>query len=212
MEKAVDVKPVIELLELHRNSFFAAAKFAEATAHPVPSDTRAWSQILVSCLTGIDGIARKKGLDLSDGSDVKAANVWLAIDTPRFNGCIKSGRKGEKGGLHCLDGMPHLFFVMWDTNPASDTERCRVWAVRPGEDEVFRRMCAEWYAQRDRGVIQSDNFQLHPPRNLDSDVFRNTCGNLNYPLLFQADWTGSGYEVTTYNPDVLENGGCTPAD
>jgi hypothetical protein len=89
---------VIELLNTHHDSFWAAAEFATETDHPVPSDTRAWSQILVSLLTKTKGIARKKGADLVDGSDVKAANVWLAIDTPRFNGCLKSGRKGAEGG------------------------------------------------------------------------------------------------------------------
>jgi hypothetical protein len=163
-------------------------------------------------LTGIQGLARKKGADLSDGSDVKAANVWLAIDTPRFNGCVKSGRKSEKGDLHCLDGMPYLFFVMWDTSPTTNTERCRVWVVRPGKDKAFREICTKWYQQRAQGIIRSDNFQLHPPRNLDSNTFRNRCGNLNYPLLFRADWRGSDYEVTVHDPDVLTNGRCTPVD
>ena len=57
----------------------------------MPVDLRGWSQIIVSVLTGIKGIARKKGADLEDGSDVKAANTWEAIDTPRFNGVIKAG-------------------------------------------------------------------------------------------------------------------------
>jgi len=129
---SANLQLIIQLLNEHRKSFYSAAKFAEQTAHPVPSDTRAWSQILVSLLTGIKGIARKKGADLSDGSDVKAANVWLAIDTPRFNGCIKAGRKGEAGGMHCLDSVPFLFFVMWDKEPVQHRDRCRVWVVRPG--------------------------------------------------------------------------------
>ena len=99
---------------MHRKSFYDAIEVANKTAHPVPSDTRAWSQILVSLLTGINGIARKKGADLADGSDVKAANLWQAIDTPRFNGCIKSGRKGDMGNIEGRNEMPHLFFVMWD--------------------------------------------------------------------------------------------------
>jgi hypothetical protein len=203
-----DLSAVLELLRLHRDSFYAAEPYARKTAHPVPSDTRAWSQILVSLLTGIRGIAQKKGADLEDGSDVKAANVWHAIDTPRFNGCIKSGRKGAKGSIATLDPMPYLFFVMWDQEPNKARDRCRVWVVRPGSDRVFRAMATKWYEQRAQGVIRSDNFQLHPPRNLDSDVFRNTCGNLIYPLLFRADWTGSGYEVITSNPSLLETGTC----
>ena len=202
---------VLELLRQHRQSFCAAAKFAADTEHPVPSDTRAWSQIVVSLLTGIKGIARKKGADLANGSDVKAANVWLAIDTPRFNGCLKAGRKGVRGSVALLDDMPYLFFVMWDTEPKHRRDRCRVWVVRPSQDRVFRAMAGKWYKQREDGIIVSDNFQLHPPRNLDSDVFRNKCGNLNYPLLFRAEWTGEAYEVVTYDPRVLKSGSCSPA-
>lgn len=207
---SAELEVVKDLLKVHRRSFYDAAKFAQDTAHPVPCDTRAWSQVLVSHLTGIKGIARKKGADFEDGSDVKAANVWLAIDTPRFNGCLKSGRKGTKGCIESLDGMPYLFFVMWDHRPSDRRERCRVWVVRAEDDPVFRGICSKWYAQRDAGEIRSDNFQLHPPRNLDSDVFRNTCGNLKYPLLFRADWTGDEYEIVTYCPEVLRSGRCGP--
>ena len=213
MPEAKPSHVVLELLTLHHDSFFAAAKFAEATAHPVPCDTRAWSQILVSALTGVKGIARKKGADLENGSDVKAANVWLAIDTPRFNGCLKSGRKGAKGNMDSLDGMPNLFFVLWDYAATTQNKRCRVWVVRPQKDPLFRKLCEAWYGQRDAGIIKSDNFQLHPPRNLDTNVFRNTCGNLNYPLLLCAEWNddAKGYKVVSYAPDVLTAGKCTAA-
>lgn len=211
MPEAKPPQSVLDLLKVHHESFFAAAKFAEATAQPVPCDTRAWSQILVSALTGVKGIARQKGADFEDGSDVKAANVWLAIDTPRFNGCLKSGRKGEKGSIACLDCMPYLFFVLWDYAAKTKNERCRVWVVRPQKDRLFRAMCETWYKQRDDGTIISDNFQLHPPRNLDTDVFRNTCGNLNYPLMLCAEWNGNGYRIITYKPDVLQSGACGQA-
>lgn len=198
----------LELLKVHRDSFHGAVPFAVATKHPVPSDTRAWSQILMSLLTGIPGLGRKKGADLADGSDVKAANVWQAIDTPRFNGVLKSGRVGEPGSIACLDGMPFLFLVLWDNEPSGGAERCRVWAVRPRVDAEFRSMCGDWYAKRDTGEIRSHNFQLHPPRNLDANVIRNTCGNLEYPLLFCAVWDGTTYQVRTFNPDVLQTGAC----
>ena len=152
---------VLSLLDAHHEAFFAAKSFADKTFHPVPCDTRAWSQILVSLLTGINGRERKKGTDLIDGSDVKAANCWSAIDTP------------------------YIFFVLWD----DDTEghpRCRIWCVRPGRDKVFRAMCKKWYDGKVAGTIKSDNFQLHPPRYRDENVFRNECGNLSYPLLFCA--------------------------
>jgi hypothetical protein len=104
MKHAAVPPEVIELLTLHRQSFYDAAKIAETTAHPVPTDTRSWSQILVSLLTGIKGMARKNGADLADGSDVKAANLWLAIDTPRFNGCVKSGRRETREAWRASTG------------------------------------------------------------------------------------------------------------
>lgn len=211
MPRDTQLDEALKLLNLHRTSFAHAVPYATSTKHPVPTDTRAWSQILVSLLTGIDGIARKKGADLADGSDVKAANVWEAIDTPRFNGCIKSGRKGEVGSISCLDDQPYLFFVMWDYEPTSQTERCRVWVVRTQVDPVFRGICELWYRKRDEGLIRSDNFQLHPPRNLNSNTFRNTCGNLDYPLLFRAEWNGSEFVVSEYNLFVLDSGVCSPA-
>ena len=66
---------VIEFLNLHRQAFFDAAPYADETEHPNPSDSKSWSQILVSLLTDTKGLARKKGADLADGSDVKAANT-----------------------------------------------------------------------------------------------------------------------------------------
>src|SRR6266446_6392100 len=99
----------LELLDLHYRSFYGVAEIARETDHPVPVDTRAWSQILVSVLTGIKGLKRKKGADLVDGSDVKGANTWEAIDTPRFNGVIKAGTQSATAGrLESLDAMPFL--------------------------------------------------------------------------------------------------------
>jgi len=82
-------------------------------------DTRGWSQVLASILSGIKGLERKKGADLDDGSDVKGANTWKAIDTPRFNGVIKAGTKAATSDkLESLDDMPCLYLVLWD-----ETER-----------------------------------------------------------------------------------------
>lgn len=181
--------------------------------HPNPTDTRAWSQILISCLTGIPGLGRKKGADLADGSDVKAANVWDAIDTPRFNGCIKAGTQASSSdSISSLDHMPNLYFVLWDKNPLSRKPRCRVWVVRTQHDPEFRRIAGIWYGKKDRGEIVSNNFQLHPPRNLNSNVFRNSCGNLEYPLLFSAEYSGASYELTHFNGAIVNSGCCTKLD
>src|SRR3990167_1959537 len=93
-----EVSNALALLDLHFDSFYAAEPFAQRTGHPVPVDTRGWSQILVSTLTSTKGLERKKGADLDDGSDVKGANTWSAIDTPRFNGVIKAGTKATTSG------------------------------------------------------------------------------------------------------------------
>jgi len=142
-------------------------------------DTRGWSQIIVSTLIGVKGLARQKGADLADGSDVKGANTWKAIDTPRFNGVIKAGTKADVSDkLDSLDGMPHLYLVLWDETVRS-TARCRIWVVRTQRDKLFRGMCASWYVKRASGEIRSNNFQLHPPRGRDTNIIRNTCGNLS---------------------------------
>ena len=201
----------LAFLKMHRSSFMAAKPYADENGHTTPTDTKSWSQILVSMVTGVTGLERKKGADLSDGSDVKAANTWDAIDTPRFNGVIKAGTKSDKAGkLEYLDDLPNLYFVLWDNQPETNKERCRIWVVRPQNDAVFRGICSLWYTQREQGIIKSDNFQLHPPRGKNSNIFRNTCGNLEYPLLFEAVWNSEKdlYEITEYNPCVISIGQC----
>ena len=207
------LKEAMDLLDLHYDAFFGIADIAEKTGHPVPMDTRGWSQILVSLIVGIRGVDRQKGPDLADGSDVKAANTWNAIDTPRFNGVLKAGTKAlTSDEIASLDTMPHLYFVLWDNAPNKDA-RCRVWAVRTQKDEPFRDMAERWYEKKRNGVIRSDNFQLNPPRGQDGDVFRNTCGNLSYPKLFDATRSSSdeSYKLHTYAVDVLSTGVCVPA-
>src|SRR6266496_5241771 len=203
------VRDSLELLNVHFKMFEGVLPYAEKYGHPHPTDTRGWSQILISALTGIMGLKRKKGTDLEDGSDVKGANTWAAIDTPRFNGVIKAGTKGVSAGtLASLDSMPYLFFVLWDNEPESKEERCRVWSVRTQKDRIFREMASTWYRKRDCGEIISNNFQLHPPRNRNTNIFTNRCGNLEYPLLFEARRRRNGFECTVYRPEVLESGAC----
>jgi hypothetical protein len=205
------VADALALLDAHYEAFFTAKALADKTCHPVPCDTRAWSQILVSLLTGINGREREKGSDLRDGSDVKAANCWSAIDTPRFNGAIPAGRLSETSrkaeDVSALDDTPYIFFVMWDDDTLK-RPRCRIWCVRPGQDPVFRAMCQRWYEQRASGAIRSTNFQLHPPRFQDHNIIRNTCGNLEYPLLFCAIQNNGKFEQMYYDPSVLTSGLC----
>ena len=211
--KATDPRrAVLEVLDLHHDAFWAAALHAKKTGHPVPSDTRGWSQILISVLTGVRGRDRGKGADLVDGSEVKGANTWEAIDTPRFNGVIKAGTKARAAGkLESLDETPYLFLVLWDHSPTTRRPRCRVWCVRPQRDRAFRTMCKKWYDKREKGQIASDNFQLHPPRGRDSDEIRNECGNLMYPLLLCAERAKDGYKATQFHPEIMKTGECKPS-
>lgn len=202
------IDKALKLLDEHHDAFHSMVEVARETGHPVPMDTRGWSQIIVSVLTGIRGLARKKGADLADGSDVKGANTWEAIDTPRFNGVIKAGTRAvHSDRIESLDSMPALFFVLWDKN-ANGRCRCRIWVVRTQIDAEFRRICEAWYAGKATGAIRSTNFQLHPPRGGDTDVFRSTCGNLSYPLLFSAVRDDHGYRMVSFDPGKLQTGLC----
>jgi hypothetical protein len=205
------VKEALELLDIHHEAFWRAAPFATKTGHPVPSDSRGWSQIIVSTLTGISGLKRQKGQDLADGSDVKAANTWEAIDTPRFNGVIKAGtRSAHSGKLTFLDSVPYIFFALWDHDAATCC-RFRLWLVRPQVDPLFRAMSKSWYDAVVSRQIISTNFQLHPPRNQNHDVIRNTFGNFNYPLLFRSIVERGRYRQAFINEAALRSGLCTPA-
>lgn len=198
------------MLDLHLQSFDGVVGLANLHQHPVPTDTRGWSQILVSILTGVPGRGRQKGTDLVDGSDVKGCCTWDAIDHPRFNGVIKAGTKAAtSGSIQSLDAMPFIYFVLWDLEPSNKDPRCRVWAVRSQKDLSFRKLCATWYAKWQANEVSS-NFQLHPPSGSDSNVFRNTCGNLKYPLLFSAVAPNRGtYKQLSHDPLVLISGTCS---
>jgi hypothetical protein len=203
----------LEVLNTHHAHFFEGQRFASITAQPAPEDSRAWSQILISTLTGIRGLARQKGQDLEDGSDVKSANAWFSIDRVRFNGVIKAGTQSSLAGtMAYLDQMPYLFFVLWDQNPENGRQRARVWVVRPQYDRLFRAVAEKWYSQLASGIIRSTNFQLHPPVNENTDRFTNMCGNLEYPVLLIAEWNGAEYIPCHYDPSVLDCGLCREAD
>lgn len=203
------LKKAIEVLNMHHLHFFDGQKFAEMTNQPTPEDSRAWSQILISVLTGIPGLARQKGPDLEDGSDVKSANAWFSIDKVRFNGVIKAGTHSSLSGtMAYLDQLPYLFFVLWDINPFNNRERVRIWVVRPQYDRLFRAVAEKWYSLYDDGQIKSSNFQLHPPVNMNDDIFTNRCGDLIYPLLFIAEWNGKEYNIVAFLPEVLDDGEC----
>lgn len=205
-------KRIIEALNEHRSSYEMAKVFANETKQPVPTHTVNWSQVIVSIVTDIDGLDRKKGADLSDGSDVKGAIVWGAIDTPRFNGVVPAGRVlKDYEKTHQL--YKNIYFVLWDYKKlknGSDTERCRIWCVSPNTDELFKEIVFKWYSQVNDGTIKSTNFQLHPPRNNDNDIFRNNCGTLIYPKMMEAtfDKKSDSYKIILLDRKKSETGLC----
>jgi hypothetical protein len=204
-----NIKEVLSLLDMHYEAYSKIKPYADKHKHPHPTDTRGWSQVIISALTGVPGCERKKGPDLEDGSDVKAANCWDAIDTPRFNGCIKAGTQSSTANsLASLNDMPYLYFVMWDMSEGTNQHRCRAWVVNTQKDPEFRSIASKWYEQRRTGEIKSDNFQLHPPRNKDHNIFRNNCGCLHYPLLFEARIENGRFNLVHYNRNALINGFC----
>ena len=199
---------VFKLLLEHRNAFLKAKPFADKTGHTVPCDTKSWSQILASLLLNVRGIERKKGADLADGSDVKAANCWDAIDVPRFNGVVKEGRILSSSKAEDLEKMPNLVFVLWDETQEGKYDRCRVWVVRTAKDKVFRAVAEKWY----KGNKKSSNFQLHPPIGRDDNIVTNTCGNLSLPLLLDLRYIDGVWATKTYNPEILQSGLCKTAE
>ena len=209
-------RDVLALLDEHYRSFHTAKRFADRTGHTVPSDTKSFSEVLVSLLTGLPGRSRRKGSDLADGSDVKAANVWDAIDTPRFNGCAPAGRttsaSRKPDDVTALDDIPFLFFVLWDERTSPAVPRCRVWCVKPNVDAEFRKLVSKWYDMRQSGEIKSANFQLHPPRNEDHNIIGNSLGRLEYPLFFHAERHGRKYRLMLLDEAVLRQGRCVPVE
>lgn len=137
------------------------------------------AQQLVSLLTGISGTGQRgKGLDLSDGSDVKAASTLSGVDVPRWNNPIGELRKR----LEYLN-RPSIFFVLFDTTKRGQNFplRVRVWRIQPQKDDVFRQVVNKWAK-----TSSSGNFQLHPPCWRDDNVATNRAGKLELPLMFHA--------------------------
>ncbi len=137
------------------------------------------AQQLISLLTGIPGTGRRgKGLDLTDGSEVKAASSLSGIDIPRWNNHLPNPNKIAEY-LAC----PAIYFVLFDTVNRNESFpfRTRVWKISPAKDDTFQKVVRKWAAERTSG-----NFQLHPPCWRDDNVVTNNAGHLEMPLFFEA--------------------------
>jgi hypothetical protein len=209
-----------------------AKKFIEEVILPTWKQLSAWnsltnqtsqldfgylSQHLVSLISGIRGTrGRGKGLDLEDGSEVKAASCVDAVDTPRWN-AINGTALTSKAMETRLKSIPYFFFVLLDTTErAGNRLRCRIWSVRPADDPNFFKVAMDWAKKVEKGVIKSGksrpNLQLHPPRweKAGENITTNECGNLKLPLVYESvQMEVPGIlvmETKMYNPKVISDG------
>jgi hypothetical protein len=138
------------------------------------------AQQLLSLLTGIPGSgSRGKGLDLADGSEVKAASTLSGVDVPRWNNLLDTSHKVDE-----YLQKPALYFVLFDTleKGQSFPLRVRVWKVKPQTDTSFKGVVRAWAQGKTSG-----NFQLHPPCWRSDNRATNNAGNLEMPLMFKAE-------------------------
>jgi hypothetical protein len=128
-------------------------KWAQITNQSTQLDSGYIVQHLISLLTGISGTRRRgKGLDLSDGSEIKSANSVDGVDVPRWNHNLGRPEKVDEWLQ-----APRIYYVLFDTTE-NDQVRVRVWVVNPSLDEAYQTVINRWRSQRSSG-----NFQIHPP-------------------------------------------------
>lgn len=163
-------------------------KWATLTGQGAGLDSGYIAQHLVSLITGKRGIGfRGKGLDLEDNSEVKSACVVDGVDVPRWNHNLNEVIKIDK-----WLGSPNIYYVLFDYLPPERTlVRVRIWTVSPATDQAYRKVLKRWQDKR----RQSNNFQLHPPVNKLNNVATNLCGNLDLPLIFNAEESTEGKMV-----------------
>lgn len=154
-------------------------------------DTGYIAQHLVSLVTQIPGQAmRGKGLDLIDGSEVKAANFINSRDkkgavAPRWNFTAQ-----DEESMESFLEYEKIYLLSLDYNPEDDM-RIRIWEINPREHSILSERYEEWMDQKGypkfskEGVTPSVNFQLFPPKNgTDQNFARHGNGRSNgFPQL-----------------------------
>jgi len=152
------------------------------TNQPAQVDSGYISQHLVSFITHLKGGGfRGKGLDLSDGSEVKSANFLDSEDArgavaPRWNFLIKQASE-MCAYLKCK----WIYLVSIDKY--KEGVRVRVWRLSPKQHEDFATRFKLWakkvgypiFQPRD-GKRRDANFQLFPPRNGSEDGYARHGG------------------------------------
>lgn len=195
------VKQFIESVVL--SQYRQLVEWATVTGQSSQLDSGYLGQQLVSLLTGIAGIGRRgKGLDLEDGSEVKAASTLSADDVPRWNNTIRDAAQ-----LKAYLGKPAIYFVLFDTiqRDASSPLRVRIWRVCPTEDRAFRAVVRKWAKTKSPG-----NLQLHPPCWDTGNLVTNEAGNLLLPLMFHAEQKEIGeIDYMEIKAMKLDSGHCT---
>jgi|SRR5579872_3270897 len=160
-------------------------KWSGITGQSPQLDSGYIAQHLISLLTNKKGSGwRGKGLDLSDGSEVKCASSVDGVDVPRWNHNFAKPEKVDEWFT-----APTIYYVLFDSiTRDSPKVRVRIWSVTPASDKAYTTVLSRWRDLPNR----SYNFQLHPPVFKATNVGTNNCGDLELPLMFHAEEDDEG--------------------
>lgn len=150
-------------------------RWRDITGQPAQIDTGYVGQHLVSLVTGIvGGGMRGKGLDLEDGSEVKAANFLDSKDkrgatAPRWNFL-----SNDLPSMVSLVELPAIYLVSIDA--IDDRMRARAWRLVPKDHAPFKERYLDWVEKLGKPKLNdpkrpSANFQLFPPRLGSNDTY-----------------------------------------
>lgn len=164
-------------------------KWGALTGQSAQVDAGYIAQHVASIVLGEPGQGFKgKGVDLMDGTEVKAAAIVSGVDRPRWNHQFgtpaRDDERRAKGGLPGWEQYllaPSAFYLLFDRvaeNVRDDQKvyRVRAWCVDAQEDEAWRSLILEWVKARRPSTT---NFQLHPPVGYDDSIVVNSLGNLD---------------------------------
>jgi MamI restriction endonuclease len=165
-------------------------KWSQVTGQSAQIDTGYIAQHLASLVLQTPGQGFKgKGVDLSDGSEVKSASIVSGIDRPRWNHNMGTAADDEKRkvkrtktkGFVYLNETPFLFYVLFDrvhdeVGAPTSQLRVRGWCVNARSDEAWRSLISRYLAARHGNTY---NLQLHPPVGYDDSIVVNELGNLD---------------------------------
>ena len=172
----------------------------DITKQPAQIDTGYVAQHLVSLVTGIPGAGmRGKGLDLSDGSEIKSANFLDSLDkkgavAPRWNFLARN-----VGDMEAFLGRETLYLVSLDLTKENRV-RARIWRVHPARHEDLIGRYRLWMEQMGRPKLSDPkrpdaNFQLFPPRGGSDDDFGRHGNDRDFPRLKISLETGASSKI-----------------